>query len=500
MPEKVTLKVVAGPMKGRTYSFSAHDTFVFGRSSDCTPQLPDDKYVSRHHFILEVNPPQANIRDLGSRNGTHLNLAKIGAREPHETPEEGAKRTYPEVSLQHDDVIQVGDTQIRVLLLTPPLCCECGVDIADELKPACQWMNGALICPDCRARLEQGGAPPPPIDAVRCRDCGQDVGREVSPSLSRADYVCRECRQRAEIDPLPLIRRMSLPLGSPGIAPYVEHLDRYEVVRQLGRGGMGAVYLARRKDDGQEVAIKVMLSRIAVREHQRRLFLREIEVARSLNHPNVVELLEFGPAGGGFYFVMALCAGGSLAAMQAARGGRIPLAEAMPIILQALDGLAYAHACGIVHRDLKPANILLSGPEGGMARIADFGLAKSFVMAGFSGMTVSSGAAGTPEFMPREQVTRFRHLKPVSDVWSMGATLYYAITGAAPRRFPAGVDPMRAVLEEPIVPIRERDPSIPFEVAAVIERALDDDVSRRYQTAVAFSVALKGAMEGGASS
>ena len=175
----------------------------------------------------------------------------------------------------------------------------------------------------------------------------------------------------------------------------------YELGEMIGEGGMGAVYLARRQRDGAKVAIKVMLSKVAVDDSARAGFKREIDVTQSLRHPNIVELYENGSAGAGFYFVMEYCPRGSVDSLMERRGGTLSIDEARPIILNALEGLAFAHAKGFVHRDLKPQNILLTSNTDGVAKIADFGLAKNFQKAGFSGMTVTGAIAGTLFSCPR---------------------------------------------------------------------------------------------------
>ena len=180
---------------------------------------------------------------------------------------------------------------------------------------------------------------------------------------------------------------------------------------------MGAVYLARRESDGARVAIKVMLSKVKVYDDAREVFRREIDVTLRLSHENIVALFDHGSAEELFYFVMEYCAGGSVEALMNERGGRLSIAEARPIIFQALDGLCYAHEQGFVHRDLNPKNILLTAKEGGSAKIADLGLAKNFQQSGFSGMTVTGVTLGNPNLMPREQLLNFKHVKPVSDVW-----------------------------------------------------------------------------------
>ncbi|MBP9902143.1 MAG: serine/threonine protein kinase, partial [Verrucomicrobia bacterium] len=265
----------------------------------------------------------------------------------------------------------------------------------------------------------------------------------------------------------------------------------YEVLRQLGIGGNGAVYQARRKKDAALVAVKVMLARVAVSENARKKFLQEMELLKSLRHANIVSLLESGALGGAFYFVMEYCDAGDVADLISRRGGRVPLDEATGIMLQALDGLAYAHGKGIVHRDLKPGNLLLVGSRAQRkVKVSDFGLAKNFEQAGFSGMTMTGQFAGTHSFMPREQVLNFKHLKPVSDVWSVAATFYCMLTGRPPRDFPKGVDPLSVVLDGDAIPIRKRDGTIPKPLAQVIDRALAKKVKDRYQDADEFKRAL----------
>ena len=224
----------------------------------------------------------------------------------------------------------------------------------------------------------------------------------------------------------------------------------YEIERLLGKGGMGAVYLAHRRAGaepgageapGARVALKVMLPRMVVDEGAQEIFIREIEVTRSLRHPNIVGLLDFGKHQGRFYFALEYCPGGSAEDLRRRHGGRVPLPSVLRIAVDALEGLAVAHEAGFVHRDLKPDNVLLA--EGGTARLADFGLAKSFQQAGLSGMTATGMVAGTFQFMPREQLTSYRQVRPTSDVWSMAATVYYLLSGEYARDFDAHSGPSR---------------------------------------------------------
>lgn len=290
----------------------------------------------------------------------------------------------------------------------------------------------------------------------------------------------------------------------------------YELQTMLGAGGYGAVHLAKHRASGRLVALKVLLPRVAVNPRLRTRFRREIDVHARLVHPHVVALDEYGEAAGAFWFTMEYCAGGSLANHVAAAGGRLGLAEAAPLMLDALAGLAAAHRCGYVHRDVKPHNILLAaGPgPGWVAKISDFGLAGSVLQTGLFGMTradvlraeapseqsaeapltTADGHGGSWPYMPREQFIDFRDVRPATDVWSVAATFYAVLAGTPPREVDPGQDPVAAVLDSRPAPIRTRVPELPEPVAAVIDRALDVDVASRYQDASELRAALLAAM------
>jgi len=168
--------------------------------------------------------------------------------------------------------------------------------------------------------------------------------------------------------------------------------------------------------------------------------------------------------------------------------GPLSLEQLMPYALKALEGLAYAHSKGFVHRDLKPGNILIHKD---VARVADFGMSKSFQMAGLSGMSMTGKTAGTPVFMPPEQIVNFKYVKPVSDVFSMGATMYYLLTGKFPFEFSEKRDPIDVVLNDNVVPIRRRVPAIPKSIAAAIDKSISPNHKVRYMDAKTFITALR---------
>ncbi|MCI0417349.1 serine/threonine-protein kinase [bacterium] len=485
MPGKIILRVTQGPIQGSIFTFVEHDTFIFGRSEDCHGRLsPDDSTASRHHFLLEANPPEARLRDLGSLNGTYVNGIKYGGRGKNDTPHQGGMRRFPEVDLKDADQIRVGDTVMRISVEFALCCCECGKEISEADQAQCEWVGGTHICPACKQKLATVNEPSRKQEIRRCDQCGKDVSAEIG-KRRYGNYVCLNCRNKAEADPLALFLRM---LAGKPEEETPHNIPGYEIVKMLGKGGMGAVYLAVRQSDGRNVALKLMLSRVAVDEKSRQQFLREIEITRQLRHTNIVELYDHGSAGTAFYFAMEYCPGGSLDSLIEKRGGKVSLLEAKPIMLSALEGLAFAHRGDFVHRDLKPQNILLDA--NGVAKISDFGLAKNFDKAGLSGLTATGTFGGTPGFLPREQLINYRFAKPISDVWSLGATFYCMLTGQLPRDFPPGRDPIEVILRGGIVPIRKRDPGIPKKLAEVIDHALQEQLNDRYATADVFLMEL----------
>lgn len=465
MAASVSLKVVGGSPAGREFCLSQRTTCVAGRADDCDPRIVEEgrRLVSRHHCLFDINPPDVRVRDFGSLNGTFVNGKMIGRRQAGQTPEQGAPMGFLEHDLSDGDEVRLGDTVLRVGVVVP--------------EP-----------PTRRARKV-------------CAKCGRDVADEVGERRA-GEFVCAACKR----DPREIVVRM-LRLAESGERDLVA-IRGYEVVKELGRGGRGAVYLARHVESSEIVALKVMLPEVAVEKRAKDDFLRETENTRALKHRNVVELRDAGCSQGTFFFTLEFCDAGSVDQLMARRGGKVPVDEACRLVLQALDGLVYAHAAqipkvkladgsiatgrGLVHRDLKPHNLFVAGSGSErVVKVGDFGLAKAFDQAGLSGHSRTGAFAGTVMFMPRQQLVDYKYAKPEVDVWAMAATLYYMLTGAPPRNFPAGVDPARLVLETDAVPIRQRDPSIPKQLASVIDSALVD----KPQIAVKTAAELKRAIE-----
>lgn len=492
MSIKVILEVVSGPLGGKVFVFESHDTFIFGRKRDCHAQLPKDNWISRHHFLLEVNPPHARLRDLGSQNGTFVNRVKYGGRAAGQTPQDVAGRSFPEVDLKHGDQITVGQTTIDVRVEMPLACRQCGATITSENASRVDSATDDVVCSHCRERFHDRSRPVT-VREVVCERCGCDVSAEAGGQFVES-YVCRRCQTKSldEVGGLRHLIQMAVKKSTTRESLVIEG---YDLGDELGRGGMGVVYRAVRKCDGAHAAVKVLLAKIAANASRRQEFLREIDITRSLRHPNIVQFFESGEVGGAFYLTMELCREGSLDKLVQLRGGSIPEKLAVPIVLQCLDGLEYAHQRKFVHRDIKPQNILLDKQaDKWTAKISDFGLAKSFASAGLSGMTATGVFGGTFQFMPREQITEFKYPRPVSDLWSLAATLYFLLSGCYPLDYSHQRDPVEVLLNDDPKPLRMRSPGVSHRLAAVVDRALAMETSQRYQTAVELKQALKSAV------
>ena len=510
MPARITLEVANGPLAGQQFVYEDRTTCIMGRAADCEPRLlckpeepnaPENRKISRHHCLLDINPPDVRIRDFGSLNGTYINGQKIGQRQKHERP----GGSFPEHDLHDGDEFRLGNLKFRVSIELPIVCSDCGAEIPEGELNAAEGRAMTGRCAKCQQKTHQVHVPaasPPAIakPAKLCAKCGRDVSREEGANRP-GEFVCSTCRE----SPFDLLRQL-IQGAARGDKDLVA-IEGYEIVKELGRGGMGAVYLARQQKTGQEVALKVMLPKVAAGQRAIDSFLREAVNTQALQHPNVVRLWESGCSQGTFFLTLEFCDGGSVDKLMTRRGGKLSIDEARPVILQALDGLDYAHQAevpyvklkdgsfgrgrGLVHRDLKPQNIFLTSAGGSrVAKIGDYGLAKAFDMAGLSGHTYTGEVAGTPQFMPRQQVLRFKDLRPEADVWAMAAALYNMLTHCSPRDFPEGRDPWQCILETPVVPIRQRNPGIPTRLAAVIDHALLEEPKVGFKSAAEFKQAL----------
>ena len=256
---------------------------------------------------------------------------------------------------------------------------------------------------------------------------------------------------------------------------------------------MGIVYLAVREADGALLALKTIKPAVIGSEGQIERFLREARIHEQLEHPNIVAFRAMAEANGLFYFAMDFVQGPDASDLQKALGGPLPVARAVELTCQMLDGLAYAHARGFVHRDIKPANLLVETRNGReVARLTDFGLARTYQASRMSGLTMRGDMGGTMTYMAPEQITHFREAKPAADQYAAAASLYRLLTDQYIHDLPRPqAQQILKILQDDPVPILDRRPDLPPKLAEAIHRALAREPSDRFADVAAFRAALE---------
>ncbi len=265
--------------------------------------------------------------------------------------------------------------------------------------------------------------------------------------------------------------------SAPGpVAPV--RVPGYEVLRELGRGGMGVVYLARQEGLNRHVALKMILHGAHAGAEGLARFRAEAQAIARLQHPNIVQVYAVGEQDGLPFFALELCPGGSLAQRFAA--GPLPAEAAAGLVSRLARAVHAAHQAGIVHRDLKPANVLLA--IDGTPKVSDFGLAKQLGAAG--DQTRSGAILGTPNYMAPEQAAGHnRAVTPATDVYALGAILYEALAGRPPFQAATLVETLEQVIrQEPPGPRRLRG-DVPADLEAVALQCLEKAPGRRYASA-----------------
>jgi hypothetical protein len=335
--------------------------------------------------------------------------------------------------LHHGDVVSSGSTQIRVELDRP-------------LSPRSHASNMTI--------------------AVQCLRCGAQARNEQPRSCDeQMAFFCAACRAAL--------------FDAPGLPP------GYRVIRELGRGVMGAVYLADHVRHGVR-AVKLIVPRVAISRRVSDAFVRELSACTALQHRNIVTTFDHHLLSAGvFGTTMKHVDGPSLHELILHNPRGIDPHHAVQLTLQILDGLAHAHDRGVVHRDLKETNVLIErdGQAQPNVRISDFGLASAYELLGAGGFTRTSEVTRTAPHMPPERIVDFGNLTPLADLYSAGSVLYRLLTGSHAFEFRAGRDPLVTILEDDIVPVARRAPAVPPAVAAIVERAMRKDPAHRFPAA-----------------
>jgi tetratricopeptide (TPR) repeat protein len=258
----------------------------------------------------------------------------------------------------------------------------------------------------------------------------------------------------------------------------------YKVLRELGLGGMGVVYLARQVRLDRLVALKVVLGGGHAGTEERRRFQAEAEAVARLKHPHVVHVYEVGEHAGLPFFSMEYCEGGSLDAhLDGTPWQPVRAAALVQTLARAMHA---AHQTGIVHRDLKPPNVLLTAD--GTPKITDFGLAKRLDLPGH---TQTGAVVGTPSYMAPEQAAGKKGVGPAADVWALGAILYELLVGRPPFKAATPLDTVWQVLADEPVAVRRLQPKVPRDLETVCHKCLQKDPRMRYASAEALAEDLK---------
>jgi WD40 repeat protein/tetratricopeptide (TPR) repeat protein/tRNA A-37 threonylcarbamoyl transferase component Bud32 len=268
-------------------------------------------------------------------------------------------------------------------------------------------------------------------------------------------------------------------------------LPGYDVIEELGRGGMGVVYKARHIKLNRVVALKMILAGGHAGPGERVRFLAEAESVAGLQHPNIVALLEFGEHQGLPFFTLEFAANGSLA--HRLDGVPQPPREAARLVEQLARGVHYAHTHGVVHRDLKPANVLLA--EDGTPKITDFGLARRGESG--TGLTATGDVLGTPSYIAPEQAGgETKHAGPAADIYALGAILYECLTGRPPFRAATTVETLLQVLGQEPVTVRQLQPQTPVDLATICHKCLQKEPRKRYASALELAEDCAAFLEG----
>ncbi len=312
-------------------------------------------------------------------------------------------------------------------------CLECGIAISPDAKG---------LCPRCLLKLGFASQLSPGFI---------ETGVEPPPFLG--------------LDPTDPAKRT-------GVQPF--EFGGYRILRLLGKGGMGAVYEAEELASGRRVALKVLGHSLDSADTRKR-FIREGRLAASINHPNSVYVYGTEEIEGAPVITMELVPGGTLHE-RVKEGGPMPPAEAVDAILQSIAGLEAAHAVGILHRDIKPSNCFIE--PSGTVKVGDFGLSISTLSRGDSALTLAGSILGTPEFSSPEQL-RGEELSVRSDIYSVGMTLYYLLTGKTAFRGENVVQLLATVLDKAPRPPRELNPNIPEQLSRIVLRCLSKQAAER---------------------
>lgn len=445
----VKLTTVSGSLAGRSFELKGGPLFIFGRSSKAHVSLAGDPSASQLHFAVDVSGETVRVTDLGSTNGLIVNDVLYGGK--------FGKITTDFIPVHNGDTVIAGGNHFRVEIGDSngdgePLKTDTSLAFARAAKE---------LFPDHSETIQRGR------DGEVAR---ADAGVEADATIAK---------NAAELDSSDI----------PVVAGYT-------ILNRIGSGGRGVVFKAIRDQNGEKVAIKIMLGRTAKKRRAMEIFRREIQITKQLSHPNIIRYVGDGMAGDLPYLAIEYVSGGNLDQhLSGLPNKQMPFARAVPLFVQLLEATSYMHHQGMVHKDIKPKNILLDLRRGGgmAVKLSDMGLSSRAATQDESFLPAMN-EGGTPAYMPPEQLTDITKSLPQSDVFSAAATMYQMLSGRLLYDF-KDRDQVATILDGNIVPILTLCPDLPGRFAEVINKALAYYPEARYADAEEMLAALRAALQ-----
>lgn len=319
------------------------------------------------------------------------------------------------------------------------------------------------------------------VNSSRISDCWLEDGDTIRGGKTQISvHLPRERCKLTETTIAP-----SAGLGTTYIGEKADgRIGDYRVLEEVGQGSMGVVHKAVHNDTGDVVAVKLLSPEMTMTDVLQQTFIREAGILCRLSHKRIVQFIEVGTHEGCLFMAMEFVDNVDVSEILDGLSLRKRIKVSCGLIRQILDGLQYAHDEGLVHRDIKPKNLLISRKGVRVdARLADFGLARSFAEVGMSQISSEHEIKGTLCFMAPEQIISSRNVKPAADIFSVGATLYNMISGKLIYDLSNHKLPISTILNDGPVPLEKRVPELPGAICRVIDKALAHDAADRYSSA-----------------
>lgn len=468
---KISLKIVKGPEKGREFNITKPENILVGRSKEAQIMIcSSDKYVSRNHCILEVVPPRCVLHHISTSNETKVNDISVS-----------------EVELNNNDIISVGFTSLKISL---------NKDIHSR----------SVKCRQCLADFT---VPDYSNDSVLCDKCTSNIKPVSTSHVSHKNPVCDKCGKKLTAVDI----SEDYTYFCPGCLPPREYLKgdnigKYELVRFLNQGGMGAVYLVYHESTSRLLVLK-KIDGIVKNEILVKHFLREINVHRKLSHQNIIRYIDSGVNDALPYLVMEFANSGDLEGLLESSEGKIGVEQCVDYAIQSFKGLKYIHENNFIHRDIKPGNILLHKHNSETTiKLTDFGIAKSYNNNSGTILTKVGERKGSLLFMPPEQVVNTKDVSQSCDIYSLGVTIYYLLSARMPFSYPSYFEinqlkhkytsnrkklinelnklgfrnnVLSLVLSQEVIPIEKRVNNLNPRLTKTINRLVQKDLKKRYQ-------------------